>query len=160
MKEIRICIVCGSKFLKQIRKDSKADLCSANCRAKYSLRKNQGLPISNIEFEKGKAERRRKANFLKDPSVKILPLTKTEEDGSAYLCNRADCRYRAHNNPHTCDYMLITGKDEDARLRIATDICRERGSRHCPHGPQWNEKLLWLTFLSIYIKPALLMRRL
>ena len=134
MKEIRICIVCGSKFLKQIRKDSKADLCSANCRNKYRLRKDMGLPVNNIEFEKGKAERRKNTNFLKDPSVKILPLTKDEEDGSAYLCNRADCRYRAHNSPYTCDYMLITGKGRGCSVE---DCTRYLPGKRIPTLPTW-----------------------
>ena len=58
MKEMTTCVVCGKKYIKSKRKDS-SNCCSKNCYMKYKRRSEEGLPISNEEFDKGKAERRK-----------------------------------------------------------------------------------------------------
>lgn len=105
MKEIRICQVCGAKFVKLIRKDSNIDVCSLNYRQKYHTRIDAGLPVNNVEFEKGRSERRKKADLKR--------LQTMREKGSleaASLCKRKECKYRMKTSGmYTCDYMLITG---------------------------------------------------
>lgn len=102
MKEVRVCVVCGSKFVKVKRKASGPDVCSSKCRYKWKRRTDEGLPVNNIEFEKGKAERRKIALEKR--------IKKAEEAAeAAYICKREGCKYRADNTLHSCDYMLITG---------------------------------------------------
>lgn len=118
LKEIRTCIVCGSEFLKTLRKDSKADLCSTRCRSKYRSRTDAGMPVNNTEYKKKKAEMRASAPANKMRIVGAGPKMAGKKeisirigDESACLCKRKDCMYRGSSSGlHTCDYFLVTGK--------------------------------------------------
>lgn len=111
MKELKICPVCGTKFVATLRKDSRIYACSQKCRVKAHNRLERGLPINNEEFKKGIAERKRmaaiKAHEAKGHEIK--PDLKPAHDDKYYECQKEDCQYRASQNLKTCDYILITG---------------------------------------------------
>lgn len=106
MKEMTTCVVCGKKYIKSKRKDS-SNCCSKNCYLKYKRRSEEGLPISNEEFDKGKAERRKEATIKRTENQALGYLSKGDKD--ACLCKKKDCVYIAQTNLPTCDYFLKTG---------------------------------------------------
>ena len=106
MKEITTCIVCGKKYIKTKRKDA-SDCCSKNCYLKYKRRFEEGLPISNEEFDKGKAERRRQGLIKRTENAGFSYLARGDQN--ATLCQKKDCVYMAQTGLQTCDYMIRTG---------------------------------------------------
>ena len=106
MKEMTTCIVCGKKYIKSKRKDA-SDCCSKPCYLKYKRRSEEGLPISDEEFNKGKAERRKEATIKRTQNQGFGYLARG--DVNACRCKKKDCLYIAQTSLPTCDYFLKTG---------------------------------------------------
>lgn len=117
MKEVRTCIVCGNKFVKELRKDSIYDTCSVQCRQRCYQRAMRGQPISNLEHERYIQQKREeeKQKRLEEKKGRHRKATQVYADPtasqSACLCKRKDCIYRGKTSGlYTCDYILVTGK--------------------------------------------------
>ena len=104
----KICVVCGKEYIKPDRKDSRS-VCSQKCYNKLRRREDIGAPISDEEFKKTSAERRRTAAQKNREKSEPEIYFKRDDPDKVCLCKHRDCVYMAKQTLRTCDYMLITG---------------------------------------------------